>query len=351
MYLIFLLHDHSLICTFSVEKVVVAGYLITNGPFLVFSYWYFYAYSSPYALRLLCFALFPRLSPWQPRQLGTPTKVLPLFYPLGRFERIKTVLMGTNTPPTCIPGLFWQKKPVDFSQFELKVGELGFPIHFVCVSAALYHRGTRPPFFPLRWIRSILRCKQRAERVQVQKQGKIVRCEWAARWFIPEGSARKSGVRIEYGVRLTVGEIEKQGRTDMHSPLDSIPHTFGRMHAPVHRRTCYPAHMHAHTFPRPVDSSANLLLLFMSISSCCYFNVFSSVCKKFWPWRPVSRVKVIRVEVSQNVVHARTTGWMTSARPGKLRDFACNRVESKIEEPVLSSRSEKHLVLELWRSG
>ena len=68
--------------------------------------------------------------------------------------------------------------------------------------------------------------------------------------------------------------------TDMHSPLDSIPHTFGRMHAPVHRRTCYPAHMHAHTFPRPVDSTANLLLLFMSISSCCYFYVFSSVCNK-----------------------------------------------------------------------
>ena len=73
--------------------------------------------------------------------------------------------------------------------------------------------------------------------------------------------------------------------TDMHSPLDSIPHTFGRMHAPVHRRTCYPAHMHTHTFPRPVDSSAILLLLFMSISSCCYFYVFSSVCNKsfgFW---------------------------------------------------------------------
>ena len=35
----------------------------------------------------------------------------------------------------------------------------------------------------------------------------------------------------------------------------------------------------AHTFPRPVDSSANLLLLFMSISSCCYFSVFSSVCR------------------------------------------------------------------------
>ena len=34
-----------------------------------------------------------------------------------------------------------------------------------------------------------------------------------------------------------------------------------------------------------------------------------------------TRVKVIRVELSQNVVHARTMGWMTSTRPGKLRDF------------------------------
>ena len=50
---------------------------------------FFYAYSSPYALRLLCFALFPRLSPWQPWQLGTPAKVLPLFYLLGRFERLR----------------------------------------------------------------------------------------------------------------------------------------------------------------------------------------------------------------------------------------------------------------------
>ena len=55
-------HDRSLICTFSVEKVF-AGNLLTNGPFLVLSYWVFYAYSSPYALRLLWFALFPRLSP------------------------------------------------------------------------------------------------------------------------------------------------------------------------------------------------------------------------------------------------------------------------------------------------
>ena len=101
-----------------------------------------------------CFALFPRLSPWQPWQLGTPAKVLPLFYPLGRFERLKTVLMGTNTPHTFNPGLVWQKQARRFSQFELKVGELGTPIHFVCVSAALYHRGHAAAIFPLRWIRS-----------------------------------------------------------------------------------------------------------------------------------------------------------------------------------------------------
>ena len=68
-------------------------------------------------------------------------------YPLGRFERIKTVLMGTNRPHTCIPGLVWQKKARRFSQFELKVGDLGFPIHFVCVSAALYHRGHAAAIF------------------------------------------------------------------------------------------------------------------------------------------------------------------------------------------------------------
>ena len=64
---------------------------------------------------------------------------------------LKTVLRGTNTPHTCIPGLVWQKKKaLRFSQFELKVGELGFPFHFLCVSAALYHRGHAAAiFFPL----------------------------------------------------------------------------------------------------------------------------------------------------------------------------------------------------------
>ena len=56
--------------------------------------------------------------------------------------------MGTNTPHTCIPGLVWQKQARRFSQFELKVGEIGFPIHFVCVSAALYHWGHAAAIFP-----------------------------------------------------------------------------------------------------------------------------------------------------------------------------------------------------------
>ena len=67
-------------------------------------------------------------------------------------SELKTILMGTNTPHTCSPVLVWQKQARPFSQVELKVGELGFPIHFVCVSAALYHRGggggTRQPFSP-----------------------------------------------------------------------------------------------------------------------------------------------------------------------------------------------------------
>ena len=60
---------------------------------------------------------------------------------------LKTVLMGTNIPHACIPGLVWQKRARRFPQFELKVGELGFPIHFVCVSAALYHRGHAAAIF------------------------------------------------------------------------------------------------------------------------------------------------------------------------------------------------------------
>ena len=68
---------------------------------------------------------------------------------LGRFERLKVVLMGTGTPHTWIPGLVWQKQARRFSQFELQVGGLGFPIHFLCVSTALYHRGHTVSIFLL----------------------------------------------------------------------------------------------------------------------------------------------------------------------------------------------------------
>ena len=74
----------------------------------------------------------------------------------------------------------------------------------------------------------------------------------------------------------------------------------------------------------------------------------------FAPRRRCTLVKVIRVEVSQNVVHARTIakGWMTSTRPGKLRDFGLQPRRSNPKRGnCLISRSEKRLVLELWRSG
>ena len=46
-----------------------------------------------------------------------------------------------------------------------------------------------------------------------------------------------------------------------------------------------------------------------------HLNMLLLVCR-------CTRVKVIRVEVSQNDVHARITGWMTSTRAGKGRDFS-----------------------------
>ena len=54
------------------------------------------------------------------------------------------------------------------------------------------------------------------------------------------------------------------------------------------------------------------MLLVVVVRVFCFIYLLMSRC---------TRVKVIRVEVSQNIVHARTTGWMTSTRPGKLRDF------------------------------
>ena len=111
---------------------------------------FFFCFVFVFPISVLSFKEILYISRWLP---GNPCKIYYYYYyPLGRFERTKTVLMGTNTPHTCIPGLVWQKQARRSSQFELKVGELGFPIHFVCVSAALYHRGVRGRHFPLRWI-------------------------------------------------------------------------------------------------------------------------------------------------------------------------------------------------------
>ena len=79
----------------------------------------------------------------------TPAKVLPLFYPLGRYERIKTVLMGTNTPHTCILGLVWQKQARQISQFELKSANSDFPFTLYVLARHYTTGGTQPPFFPL----------------------------------------------------------------------------------------------------------------------------------------------------------------------------------------------------------
>ena len=52
-----------------------------------------------------------------------------------------------------------------------------------------------------------------------------------------------------------------------------------------------------------------------------------------------TRVKVIRVEVSQNVVHARTTGWMTSTRQGKAT--ACFFFVSRYTRSLIFPNSRK----------
>ena len=124
--LVFLLHDRSLICKFSVEKVV-AGSLNTNQPFWCCRTRFFtlipagrrYACFVP-----LCFRVFhlDNHGSW-----GHQRRFWRLFYYLGGFERIKTVLVGTNTPHKCIPGLVWQNKHVDFHNLSLKTANSDFP--------------------------------------------------------------------------------------------------------------------------------------------------------------------------------------------------------------------------------
>ena len=50
----------------------------------------------------------------------------------------------------------------------------------------------------------------------------------------------------------------------MHSPLDSIPHIFGRMHAPVHRRMCI-QHIRTHTRSHAPSIPQH--------SFCCFYHI------------------------------------------------------------------------------
>ena len=149
MYLFFLLHDRSLwFANFLFKKYQVQATWIQTDLFWCCGTSFFTLI--PARLRYACFVslcfrvfhLDNHAGSWEHQRRFCLCSI-----PLVEFERLKTVLMGTNTPHTFIPGLVWQKQARRFSQFELKVGKLGFPIHFVCVSAALYHRGHAAAIF------------------------------------------------------------------------------------------------------------------------------------------------------------------------------------------------------------
>ena len=149
MYLVFLLHDRSLICNFLLKSS--CRLLEYKEPFFGVFVLVFLRLSQPVCATLTLFR-FLRLSPWQPWQLGTPAKVLPLFYPVGQYERLKTVLMGTSHVIHLMHaslGWFGKNKHVDFHNLSSKSANSDFPFTLY-VSAQHYTiGGTRPPFFPL----------------------------------------------------------------------------------------------------------------------------------------------------------------------------------------------------------
>ena len=59
---------------------------------------------------------------------------------------LKTVLRGTNTPHTCIPGLVWQKKHFDFHNLSSKSANSDFPFTLYVLARHYTTGGTRPPF-------------------------------------------------------------------------------------------------------------------------------------------------------------------------------------------------------------
>ena len=68
--------------------------------------------------------------------------------------------------------------------------------------------------------------------------------------------------------------------TDMHSPLDSIPHIFGRMHAPVHRRTCF-QHICTHTRSHAPSIPQQTFCCFLCLSLLVVKKKISTI-EKFW---------------------------------------------------------------------
>ena len=150
MYVVFLLHDRSLICKFSVEKVV-AGYLNTSRPFCVVVL-VFVRFFQPVCATLAFFRFVSASFTLTTMAVGNTSEDFASVLSPWSIWALKNSSNGTNIPHACIPGARLAKTSTSISTFELKVGEFGFLIHFVCVSAALYHRGHAAAIFPLRWI-------------------------------------------------------------------------------------------------------------------------------------------------------------------------------------------------------
>ena len=82
----------------------------------------------------------------------------------------------------------------------------------------------------------------------------------------------------------------------MHSPLDSIPHIYGRVHAPVHRRTCFQhicKRTHVPTprrfLSKPSAAFYLLLLLLFCVFFCMYLVLFGlRGCLNFFGQRTCS---------------------------------------------------------------
>ena len=111
---------------------------------------------------------------------------------------------------------------------------------------------------------------QSSASVEAGPQG-IDRCSSPAKWQLPKLAftvTSEAATNLPFRIDLAIQLLFSSNR---HALTSWLYHThFGLMHAPVHRAHVYPAYMHAHTFPCPVDYWANLLLLFYVYLFCLY---------------------------------------------------------------------------------